>query len=323
MIFGLAPMDGITDCIYRTITNEIFKKYTTNPDHELRTWTEFMNADGYMINPQRLIKHIILNDTETKLEAQIYGGNEDTLVKTAIDIEKKYPQYAGIQLNIGCPSPKVMACGAGSGMMRDKKRTLQIIKSISEAISMPFSIKVRAGLSNEDKPAQYDFLLEAAQYCWMIGIHGRVFKQGHAGFVDREMMARLKKELGDSCKIVGNGGIKSYQEHLDITQAHGLDGMMTAQAAIANPWVFVPHEPSIQDKYETAMRHAKLLAAYELYFEQNKGPEYSTKQLVINRLKHAEKNVDTAGEDLEEIGFHDYVFPMPTLAQLEDIAANL
>lgn len=94
MIFGLAPMDGITDCIYRTITQEIFDRYNRNADDELWTRTEFMNADGYMINPQKLIKHIIINDKEKRLIAQIYGGNEDTLVKTAIDIERKYPQYA-------------------------------------------------------------------------------------------------------------------------------------------------------------------------------------------------------------------------------------
>ena len=144
MIFGLAPMDGITDCIYRTIVQEVFTKYTKDSSHQLRTWTEFMNADGYMINPPKLIKHLVINDSEKKTIAQIYGGNMDTLVKTAIDIERKYPQYAGIELNIGCPSPKVMACGAGSGMLQDKENCLRIIKAISESISMPFSIKTRA-----------------------------------------------------------------------------------------------------------------------------------------------------------------------------------
>lgn len=110
---------------------------------------------------------------------------------------------------------------------------------------------------------------------------------------------------------------------MDITERYGLDGVMTAQAAIGNPWVFVDHEPSIGDRYELSMRHMKLLAAFELYFLEHIGPEYHAKQLVLNRRSHAEKNIDTAGEDLEEIGFHDYVFPMPTLAALEDIGNNL
>lgn len=102
-------MDGITDLPYRTIVKKIFDRY--NIDHELRLWTEFMNADGYMTHPARLVKHLIHHNQEIPLYAQIYGGNEDTLIKTAQDIERKYPSFAGIELNIGCPSPKVMACG--------------------------------------------------------------------------------------------------------------------------------------------------------------------------------------------------------------------
>jgi tRNA-dihydrouridine synthase len=71
-----------------------------------------MSADGYMINPSRLVKHLIKDQTEQKLIAQIYGGNIDTLIKTTQDIEKKYPGFLGIELNIGCPSPKVLSCGA-------------------------------------------------------------------------------------------------------------------------------------------------------------------------------------------------------------------
>ncbi len=279
-----------------------------------------MNADGYMINPPRLVRHIVLNDAETKLIAQIYGWNEDTLVKTAIDIERKYPQYMGIELNIGCPSPKVMACGAWSGMLRDKKNCLGIIKSISEAINMPFSIKTRAWLNPDDKVEQFDFLVEAAQYCHAVGIHWRTYGQWHSGFVDREMIAAVKQKVGDNCKILGNGWIKTYQEHIEITAKYSLDGIMSAQAAIANPRLFVDYQPTTKDRYEIILRHMKLLAAFEIYFNDNVGPEYSNKQIIINRRKHADSNDDTKGNDLEPIDFHDYLFPMPTLVQLEEIA---
>jgi len=91
-------MDGITDLPYRCIVKKVFDKY--NIDHELWLWTEFMNADGYMTHPARLIKHLICTDFDTPLFAQIYGGNEDTLIKTAQDIERKYPYFTGIELNI-------------------------------------------------------------------------------------------------------------------------------------------------------------------------------------------------------------------------------
>lgn len=162
-----------------------------------------------------------------------------------------------------------MACGAGSGMLRDKKNCLRIIKSISEATSLPFSIKTRAGLTMDDKDEQFDFLVQASQYCYMIGIHGRVFKQGHSGEVDRPMMQKVKATVGDSCLIIGNGGIHSYQDHRDKAQEYGLDGIMTAQAAIANPRIFVDHTPSIEEKYQIILRHARLLAAYEIYWKDN------------------------------------------------------
>lgn len=282
-----------------------------------------MNADGYMINPQKLVRHIMINDTEKQLIAQIYWGNLDTLLKTAIDIERKYPQYAGIELNIWCPSPKVMSCGAWSGMLKDKAGCLNVIKTLSEAISLPFSIKTRAWLTPEDKPEQFKFIVEASKYCHMIGIHWRVFKQGHSGDVDWDMISRIKKEVGDSCKIIWNGGIKTYQEHIDIAEQYGLDGVMTAQAAIWDPWIFVPHTPSNLDRYELAVRHMRLLAAIEIYFLENVWPEFINKQLLINRRSHAEKNDDVKWKNLEEIAFHDYVFPMPTLAELENIANNM
>jgi len=120
-------MDGITDCPYRLIVQDIFRQYNnstsqsakiptpqqvTGQAHQLWTRTEFMSADGYMINPSRLIKHLIITDDEPDCIAQIYGGNIETLRETVLDICEKYPQFAGIELNIGCPSPKVMSCGA-------------------------------------------------------------------------------------------------------------------------------------------------------------------------------------------------------------------
>jgi len=85
-------MDGITDLPYRTIVKKIFDTYNT--DHELRLWTEFMNTDGYMTHPAKLVRHLIHHEQEIPLYAQIYGGNPDTLIKTAQDIENKYPSFA-------------------------------------------------------------------------------------------------------------------------------------------------------------------------------------------------------------------------------------
>jgi tRNA-dihydrouridine synthase len=88
-------MDGITNLPYRTIVRRVFQRYNKNPDNVLGTWTEFMNADGYMIQPARLAHHFIHHDEESELIVQIYGGNIETLVAAAQDLDQKYSQSIG------------------------------------------------------------------------------------------------------------------------------------------------------------------------------------------------------------------------------------
>ncbi len=138
-------MDGVTNVPFRTIVSRVFDRYNTNPNHRLWTRTEFMNADGYMVQPHRLAHHFIHHDNEPNLIVQIYGGTCETLVATAKDLSEKYGQtIAGVELNIGCPSPRVMACGGGSALMRDPEYLRETVRAMSEVISVPFSLKVRS-----------------------------------------------------------------------------------------------------------------------------------------------------------------------------------
>lgn len=112
---------------------------------------------------------------------------------------------------MGCPSPKIYTCAAGSGMLRDKENTLAIIKEIATSLQTPFSIKTRIGLNQADQDNQMQFLLDAAPYVNMITIHGRTFGQSHAGEVNWEFIYALKRQLPDHI-IIGNGGLRSYQD---------------------------------------------------------------------------------------------------------------
>jgi tRNA-dihydrouridine synthase len=334
-------MDGITDLPYRTIVKKIFDAYNT--DHELWLWTEFMNTDGYMTQPAKLIKHLIHHEQEVPLFAQIYGWNPDTLIKTAQDIEQKYPTFAGIELNIGCPSPKVIACGWWSGMMKDKKQCLQIIKDISQSISMPFSIKVRTWLNDQDKEEQFAMLVAAAPYCHTITVHWRTFNQWHSNIVDRDFIYRLKKEVWDICKIIGNGGITWYDDAIrhceewalanDVAiqdNSVRLDWIMTAQAAIGNPRVFVNHIPTLQERYDIIIQHLQLSIAYEIWFKSMMEQYPSNLDDLIlqaNKLVlHYKKKIDdddTLVHTQKETKKHWYKLPFPTLQDIENIARNI
>ncbi len=329
MIQALAPMDGITDMVYRSIVNNVFTRYNKNPSNTLRTRTEFMNADGYMIQPHKLVKHLIHHDQEQQLIAQIYWGNEETLIKTAVDIEKKYPSFYGIELNIGCPSPKVIACGGGSGMMQDKAYTIDVIKNIAQAINKPFSIKVRTGLNDSDKKERFKALLKVSPYLHCISVHGRTYKQWHSGEVDWGFIYQLKKELWNSCLIIGNGGIISYQDSQNHLQ--NLDGIMIAQAAIADPRLFTTHKPTISDRYEICKKHLSLTIAHEIRYyrtvQNHTTLEHITREIEKNReyvhaLKQYDENNDHRTNNIK-LEQHKYQFPMPKRDDINSIAENI
>ncbi len=300
MILGLAPMDGYTDCAFRQIVKEIFDKYG-GKTYELFLRTEFMNADGYVINPIGVAKHLLTDKDQKNVIMQIFWSDEKMLTKCFKDIETKYSSntecrmqnaeknseiwilnsefsFSYIELNMGCPARNVMNTGWGSALMKDRKKSLEILKALRKAVKMPFSIKTRIGLHEKDRNEQMKFLIEASKYVDMISVHGRSTKQIYSGDVDWKFIYDLKKQANKQCLIIGNGGIKNYEDiksHCEWNEAHLrgwtiLDWIMIGQAAIWNPRIFTPHTPSKKEIKETILKHLKYMVAYEQFFQKQK-----------------------------------------------------
>ena len=273
MILWLAPMDGITDLPYRVITKKIFNKYNINPDNKLRLRSEFMTSDWFLACPENVVKSIINTQYEFPIILQIFGWNEDKLLDTALKIQNLYwDKIAWIELNTWCPANNIMKSWGGSTLMKDKERTLKIIQNISKNLKIPFSIKSRTWLDNIDKSRQLDFLIDASAYCDKISVHSRTLKELYHWEWDRNFIYELKSKANKNCKIIWNWGIKSFEEiqaksSKDWIQ---LDWIMVWQAAIWNPWTFTNHEPTIQEKIETAIEHLKLSAKFEIYLQSLK-----------------------------------------------------
>lgn len=294
MILWLAPMDWITDLPCRVITKKIFKKYNKNPNINLRLWTEFMTSDGYVVNPHKVIKHVIHTEFETPIILQIFGWKQEKLLATAIDLEKKFWYWkdwelkiAGIELNTWCPSNTVMKNWWWSALLKNKSETLNIIKTISENLKVPFSIKTRTGLNEEDKKAQLEFLVKASQYCHTISIHARTLKELYKGDWDRDFIYKVKKEVQktwNNCRIIWNWAIKSHEEIKNKLQ--NLDWIMIGQAAIWNPWIFTNHIPTNQEKLETILEHFELMAKREIF---------------TNKIEKEDINTDKIHPQLEQI----------------------
>ena len=264
-----APMDGITTCATRFLTQKVFETFGEKSD-TLFLWTEFMNIDGFLINPRKVCKHLLTTEHQKPI-LQIYGGNKETLIKGIREIDQHfYPFFRGIELNTWCPSNSVMKVGGGSELMKDKQKTLEIIKALSENLkNLPFSIKTRAWLNEGDKEQQRIFIQEASRYCKMISIHGRTLKQGYTGDADWEFIQQTKEHLANSeCLLFGNGGITSYQEAQQKKEQYGLDGIMIGQGAIGNPWIFCKYNPTYEEKMQTILDHLDVSIACEEYFQE-------------------------------------------------------
>lgn len=290
MILGLAPMDWFTDYAFRQITKEVFDRYWDKKKYELMLWTEFMNANGYLINPVGVVKHLLANKEQAPLIAQIFGNEKETLVTSFVEIEKKYIEYfQWLELNLWCPAKTVIQNGWGSALLKDKKNTLDIIKAIKKQTILPLSIKTRTGITDDDRLQQKDFLIQASTYCDTITIHGRTVKQAYTGEADWEFIYDMKKNIGKKCKIFGNGWIKSYEEIED--KLWNLDGVLIGQAAIGNPRIFTPHTPSKKELKETILRHLNLMVASELYFAQQ--AQKFTGILIMPTQKELDKIIST------------------------------
>ncbi len=260
MLLFLAPMDGITDTSCRQIVKKIFEKYGDKEKYQLMFVTEFVTADGFFYNPEKVKDHLDFRIWEKPLIAQIFGANEETLLYTAKVIDREY-DFDGIELNIWCPSPKIVKQWAGSGLMKDKERTLNLIKKLSNIVDRPFSIKTRIGLNIDDTEDQFQFLLKASNYCSMMTIHARYYTQANSWETYIDFVRKLKRKVSSSCKIIYNGGIEdAWMKDKDfLEKIETLDGIMIWQSAIWNPWVFVDYIPNWEERKEIILEHAKLM----------------------------------------------------------------
>lgn len=319
MYLCFAPMDWITNCATRLITKNIFEKYWKKED-SLNLWTEFMNVDWFLINPHQVIKHALTTQWQRPI-LQIYWWKEETLIKATEKIQNEYAKlFSWIELNTWCPSNTVMKVWWWSDMLKDKEKTLNIIQKLSKIQGpLPFSLKTRAWLNENDKAQQMDFIVKASNYCTKISIHGRTLKQLYTWEADRNFISEIKKSIktnwNSECKVIGNWWINSYIDAENKNSQFNLDWIMIGQAAIWNPRIFTPHKPTIEEKLETILQHLDYNIACDQWFDEmiaSKSWEISTQDLNIslerieNRVKENKNKSDFQPHTIVE--FRKFLF---------------
>jgi tRNA-dihydrouridine synthase len=253
--FILAPMDDVTDTVFRQIIADIAK-----PDMFL---TEFVNVDGLQ-SPGRpkLMHKLRLDDKKVPVVAQLWGLKPENYYKTTKDIIEM--GYAGVDINMGCPVKTVVKNGACVALINNRELASQIVDAVKEAAgtNFPVSVKTRLGYNNVDL-SWTEFLLN--KNLNMLTIHGRTAKQMSKGDADWELINQareMRDEISPRTLIVGNGDIKNKQQGMELAKKYKLDGIMIGRGIFDDPFAFAENSPwqdySKKQKIALYKKHVEL-----------------------------------------------------------------
>ncbi|HIU16535.1 MAG TPA: tRNA dihydrouridine synthase DusB [Candidatus Ventricola intestinavium] len=258
----LAPMAGVTDMPFRLICHEMGCPMAVS---------EMVSAKGYLLAPKdsRAARELLAvhPDEEGAVALQLFGHEPEILARAADELTAD-GRYAMLDLNMGCPVPKIVGNGEGSALMRDPVRAADIVRAVAEASHVPVTVKMRMGF--EPGSEAYLLLGQLAEESGaaMITLHARTRSQFYEGHADWTAIRRLKERV--SIPVVGNGDVTCWQDALRMLRETGCDGVAVGRAAQGNPWIFEQirdamagrpvREITPQEKYSVLMRHAGMLA---------------------------------------------------------------
>lgn len=248
-------MEDVTDPSFRHICKEFGADVV---------YTEFVSSDGLVRDAKKSLAKLAVSDFERPVGVQIYGHLPEAMVEAARMAEAAGPDI--IDINFGCPVKKIAGRGAGSGMMRDVPRMVEITRKVVEAVRIPVSVKTRLGWDAASKNIE-DIALRL-QDCGIeaLTIHGRTREQLYRGTADWTLIGAVKNNPAIHIPIIGNGDIASPEGARHAFDTYGVDGVMIGRATYGRPWIFrqTKHylrtgellpEPSVPERVQIARRH--------------------------------------------------------------------
>lgn len=282
-IFILAPMEDVTDTVFRRIISSCGKPSLY--------FTEFTNVDGMASKGDKVVSQRILYTKEEKpIIAQIWGLKPENYFTAATRLADM--DYDGIDINMGCPQKSVTSKGACSALMKNHTLAAEIIQATKEgAKGLPISVKTRIGYSKVLIEEWVGFLLD--QNIEALTIHGRTVAEMSSVPAHWDQIGEVVK-LRDAKKcntyIIGNGDVKSLEEAKDKAQTYNLDGIMIGRGVFENPWLF---NPKIDQNKTTVIERIKLLKAHVDLYMQTWG-EHKNFQILKKYFKIYITNFDGA-----------------------------
>lgn len=258
----LAPMAGVTDKVYREICTR-FGAYGTV--------TEMVSAKGYLLTPREREEVVQLRETSPgeRCALQIFGSDADFMGRAAERLCED--RFFALDVNMGCPAPKIVSGGDGSAMLRDLPNAERVLRAVVRNAALPVTVKMRMGW--DESSVNYLDAGKMAQDCGAaaVTLHARTRSEMYSGRAHWEAIAELSARL--SIPVIGNGDVESAQDAQEMLRQTGCYAVMVGRGAMGNPWIFrdwqrarqglPPAAPSPRERIETAHAHARALVAHK------------------------------------------------------------
>jgi nifR3 family TIM-barrel protein len=255
----LSPMAGVTDVAFRCLLKR--------RGGIGLTVSEFISVEGLTRNNPKSRRQMRFFDYERPFAVQIFGGQPERMRMAAEMAEEVGADI--LDINCGCPAPKVVKHGGGSGLLRDPSRLESILKEIKKAITIPLTIKIRAGYYDNHINAVETARLAEACGVEHIALHGRTKEQGYKGRADWDLVRQIKEVVG--VPVSGSGDVTTVEEAFARWRETSCDGILIGRGAMANPWIFrqiedtragrAPYQPTLEDKRSVLLEYFELLRA--------------------------------------------------------------
>lgn len=258
----LAPMAGVTDMPFRVLCREMGCAMAT---------TEMLSAKGFLLSPRgnKAVRELtsVAPQEKDAVALQLFGHEPDVLARAAEELTAD-GRFAMLDINMGCPVPKIVGNGEGSALMKNPQLAAEIIRSVVSASHVPVSVKMRLGF--EEGSETYLELGQLAQEngAEMITLHARTRSQFYDGHADWSAIRKLRERV--SIPLVGNGDVTCAADVLRMLEETGCDGVAIGRAAQGNPWIFEQVARALrglaerkigpEEKLSVLMRHARALS---------------------------------------------------------------
>lgn len=257
----LAPMAGVTDKAFRLIAK---------PFGPALMYTEMVSGKGLHYKSNKTSALLEALDAEKPVAAQIFGHDPEIMGEIATEA-LRYGAVM-IDINMGCPAPKIVNNGDGSAMMKDPENAGKVIAAVRKAISVPLSVKFRMGWDNSRINAVEFAKIAEANGADAVTVHGRTREAFYSGTANWDIIRQVKEAV--SIPVIGNGDITDGPSAKAMLEETGCDGIMIGRAAQGNPWIFrnilryletgeLLPPPSLEERVEIASRHLELLVTFK------------------------------------------------------------